>query len=137
MLSAGHTGHMLRDIGQRLDTQSCGWEQCEKYMPCVKHWVQRTVEECQVPQCPLHLIQIRTVPSLSVCGLREASYPKYLGTVVVGLEPRGGQGEAALTAGPPLAPTWVKLQSLDCCSRGPSPHPCSFPPCVRGVGGSY
>lgn len=93
MLSAGHTGHMLRDIGQRLDTQSCGWEQCEKYMPCVKHWVQRTVEECQVPQCPLHLIQIRTVPSLSVCGLREASYPKYLGTVVVGLEPRGGQEE--------------------------------------------
>lgn len=57
---------MMWEISQNLDKNSCGWEQYETYMLCVKDWIQQTVEECKLPQCSLHRIQIRMVPDMSV-----------------------------------------------------------------------
>lgn len=66
ILSARKDGHMMWEISQNLDKNSCGWEQYETYMLCVKDWIQQTVEECKLPQCSLHRIQIRMVPDMSV-----------------------------------------------------------------------
>lgn len=66
MLSTRAAGHVVQEIGHRLDANSCGWEQCKKYTLWVKDWVWQMVEECKLPQSSLHRIQIRIVPSMSV-----------------------------------------------------------------------
>lgn len=45
---------MVQVTGQRLDTNSCRWEQCRNYTLCVKDWVQWTSEVCKLPQHSLH-----------------------------------------------------------------------------------
>lgn len=59
-------GSVVWEIGQRLDTNSSRWEQCKEYMLYVKDLVQWTVEACKLPQHPLHRIQVRMVPGISV-----------------------------------------------------------------------
>lgn len=57
---------MVQVTGQRLDTNSCRWEQCRNYMLYVKDWVQWTTEVCKLPPLSLHRIQIRMVPGMCV-----------------------------------------------------------------------
>lgn len=136
MLSAGEASHMVRVISQRLDANSCGWEQCRKYTPRVKEWGRRRGSNTN---CPTVLCTgFRMVPAC--LWPSEASYPKYLASLEDGLEPPGGQEDKlpslqAPLSLPPHPP--VKLQRLDCCSWRPFPHTFSFLPGLWGVGSSY
>lgn len=65
MLSARETSHMVWEMVRGwMQTAAAGGSAGSTH--CVKDWVQRTVEECKLPQRSLHRIQIRTVPSMSV-----------------------------------------------------------------------
>lgn len=57
---------MVREIGQKLDTNNSGWEQCKEYTLYVKDLVQWTVEVCELPQRSLHRNPVRMVPGISV-----------------------------------------------------------------------
>lgn len=88
-------------ISQRLDANSCGWEQCRKYTPRVKEWGRRPGEEYKLPQRSLHRLQDGTCVSVAFRSI-VTKIPGELGGRLGA--PWGTRGQAALTAGPPFAP---------------------------------
>lgn len=136
MQSSREAGHMVREISQRPDANGCSWEQYKNYMARKGLGL---ADNGGVPPAQAFSAQDSTQDGAwHVCVALRSIVPKTPG------EPagrpgasRGTRGEAALPAGLPLTPAWVKLQRLDCCSWGHSPHPCSFLPWLWGVNGSY
>lgn len=126
MLSAGEASHMVRVISQRLDANSCGWEQCRKYTLCVKEWGRRPGEEYKLPR--VLCTGFRMVPAC--LWPSEASYPKYLVSLEDGLEPPGGEEDKlpSLQAPPsvvPPAPRW-NFRDWTAVPGAPSPTPARF-----------
>lgn len=126
MLSAGEASHMVRVISQRLDANSCGWEQCRKYTPRVKEWGRRPGEEYRLPQRSLHRLQDGTRMSVAFRSI----VPKIPGEL--GGRPGapwGIRGQVALTAGPPLPrlppPPW-NFRDWTAVPGAPSPTPARF-----------
>lgn len=98
MLSTRKAGHMVREIGQRLDTNSCGWEQCKKYMLCKGLGLMddRGVQTVPVFSAPnsnlVNLVQFCKW-YLGICVALRSTIPKIPGELGGQLGPPGGQEE--------------------------------------------
>ena len=101
------------------------------------HMVQWTMEVCELPLCLC--MGSRQEATWHFLGLQNFKTPKTPAVLGGRLETPGGPQERPLAAGPPLSPTWMKVQRLDCFSWGTSHLPCCscFSSMFVGRDGSY
>lgn len=134
MLSAREASHMVREIGQRLDANSCSWGQCRKYTLCEGLG-------------PADGGGVQTAPALSaqdsnqdgtqhVCGLKKYRTQNTWQAWRTAWSPWGmawspweTRGEAALTAGPPLGPHLDETSETGLLFLGPFSPPLLFHVC--------
>lgn len=119
---------MVREIGQRLDINSCWWEQCKKDT-CVKDpWARGPVPQiigaCKLPQHPLHRIHLGRASGTSV------AFRSIISKIPVSLEdslepPRGQEERLSQLQVHPQPPTGGTSET-GLFFLGPFPRPLPF-----------